>query len=413
MRIAATGFVAREAGSIASANAILLKGLLERGHQVDFFSKSSFVDPRSAVGEHAKFRFHECTNYGPDRFRRALKRVPLLGFLAGRLDSSTYNRLLIRKISQVQKSTDAKFDVVLWMGDYAHGAVPGVPSISFAQGAPGTDARSVLQHDKEIRRVAGPIRALRLKLLAKLRLSHLGLPSFAFSDHIIVGSNQSKKTLIRLYALRDEGVSTMPYPVDLDLFRPAEKSTREKDGALRVLWLGRIVPRKRLDLFLNGAAEAINKGLNIKLTVVGRVGFVPGYERLLQEFPFPDRLEYIANVPREGVPDLFARHDVLCQPSEEEDFGSSVAEAQACGLAVIVGNTNGNSDYLCARDILLSDVRVETLALALERIISQKDKSTSESALSRSHAETCFASDRVVDRFENILLAVAADHASN
>jgi len=139
---------------------------------------------------------------------------------------------------------------------------------------------------------------------------------------------------------------------------------------------------------------------------------VPGYERLLREFPFPERLEYIANVVRYGVPDLLARHDVLCQPSEEEDFGSSVAEAQACGLPVIVGNTNGNSDYLCARDVLLSDDRVETVALALERIASQKDKSTSESALSRSHAETCFASARVVDRFENILLAVASKHAS-
>jgi glycosyltransferase involved in cell wall biosynthesis len=299
------------------------------------------------------------------------------------------------------------------MGDYAHAAVPGVPTISFAQGAPGTDARSVLRRKKEVHETAGSLMAVRFGLLAMLRLSRFGLPRFAFSDHIIVGSSQSKQTLTSIYSIQAQDISTMPYPVDLDLFRPAESRTLDKGGALRVLWLGRIVPRKRLDLCLNGAAEAINRGIDVKVTVVGGVGFVPGYERLLSKFPFPDRLEYIANVPRDGVPDLFARHDVLCQPSEEENFGSSVAEAQACGLPVIVGNTNGNSDYLCSRDILLSDDRVETLALALERISSQKDKSTSESALSRSHAETCFASERVVDRFEKILLAVATKHASN
>ena len=42
---------------------------------------------------------------------------------------------------------------------------------------------------------------------------------------------------------------------------------------------------------------------------------------------------------------------MLAQPSDEENFGSSVAEAQACGLPVIVGATNGNADYLCGRDI--------------------------------------------------------------
>jgi glycosyltransferase involved in cell wall biosynthesis len=413
MRIAATGFVAREAGSIASANAILLKGLLERGHQVDFFSKSSFVDPRSAVGEFANFRFHECTNYGPDRLRRAFQSVPLLGFLAGRLDSTTYNKLLIRRISQVYESADGKFDVVLWMGDYAHAAVPGVPSVSFAQGAPGTDARSVLRHGKEIARVAGLIRAMRLKFLAKLRLSRLGLPDFACSDHIIVGSNQSKKTLMSLYAMREEDVSTMPYPVDLDLFRPAENSARAQVGALRVLWLGRIVPRKRLDLFLDGAAESIRRGADIQLTVVGGIGFVPGYERLLQEFPFPERLEYIASVPRECVPGLFAQHDVLCQPSDEEDFGSSVAEAQACGLPVIVGNTNGNGDYLCTRDVLLGDDAVETLAKALQQVASRTGENETDFDVSRAHAESTFGSERVIDHFENILLAVAANHASN
>lgn len=410
MDIAATGFVSSEAGSIASANALLLKGLLGRGHHVDFFSKPSFVDPRPVVGDRANFRFHDCTNRKADSLRRSVQQVPVLGFLAGRLDTATYNQLLLRKMAQANAARERRYDVVLWMGDYAYGSVHGVPSVSFGQGAPGTDARSVLRRKKEIRALAGRSRALRLEMLARLRLSPLGLPELRYSDHIIVGSNQSKRTLVDFYKIPDQRISTMPYPVDLELFRPPAVSACGAEQTLRVLWLGRIVPRKRLDLFLDGGAEAIKRGANLSLTVVGGVGFVPGYERLLREFPFPDRLEVLKGVSRKNVPDLMVRHDVLCQPSEEEDFGSSVAEAQACGLRVIVGRTNGNSDYLSARDWQLTDDNVEALATVLSRAASDLvNQDESARCVSREFAKTTFGCELVVRRLEGTLLAAARE----
>ena len=40
---AVTGFVSEQAGSVASANALLLRELLLRGHEVHFFSKASYA----------------------------------------------------------------------------------------------------------------------------------------------------------------------------------------------------------------------------------------------------------------------------------------------------------------------------------------------------------------------------------
>jgi len=416
MNIAATGFVSEQAGSVASANALFLRHLLARGHEIDFFSKSSFVDPRSAVGASPGFRFHDTTNGLADGVRRSVERVPLLGFAAGRWDCETYVDLLRRSMTREHRASARGYDLILWLGDYAWRRVRGVPQVSFVQGPPGTDARSVVSRFAEVRRVAGLPVALKLATMARLRLSRIGLPPFQHTDHFIVGSGQSKRTLVERYGLPETRVSTLPYPIDLHLFRrppdlPTFPPSHLPTPPLHVLWLGRIVPRKRLDLFLDGAALAIRSGIDLNLTIVGGIGLVPGYERLIAAFPFPDRLTWLPGIPRNEVPALLHRHDVLCQPSDEENFGSSVSEAQACGLPVIVGRTNGNADYLCSRDTHLADDRPETLAAVFREYAERKARggeAWGDPMESRKLAERELAVDRVTGRLEGILRSVVS-----
>lgn len=384
MKLAVTGFVSEAAGSIASANAILLRSLLDRGWEVDFFSKATFVDPRPSVGSRPNFRFVDVCNAAADSARGRLAPVPIAGFLAARADSLTYNRMLVSAIARTHR--ERNYDLCLWMGEYARGRIPSLPNCSFAQGPPGTDARSILRHYQLIRELAGPWRAARLWLLAKIRLSSAGLPPFHHSDHIIVGSTQSRSTLARLY--RVEKTSALPYPIDLDLFRPAPR--RRIGASFRCLWLGRIVPRKRLDLFLDAADRLIRSGASIDLTVVGAPALVPQLGGLLERFPHQDRLRWIRSLPRDQVPRLMAESDALIQPSEEEDFGSSVAEAQACGLPVVVGNTSGNSDYLSMRDLCLKEDSVEELALSVKSLADSNAKTGEGLTLSRRTAEKHF-----------------------
>jgi len=394
MRLAVTGFVSTDSGSVAGANALLLPGLLEAGHDVVFFSKSSFVDPRPVVDAHpalrGRFSFVEAENRWTDRLRAGGEAVPFLGRALRVLDAEAYHRVLVRRMAACH--AQRPFDAVLWLGDYARGRVGGVPSVSFAQGPPGTDARSVLRRWGEIRRFTSPWEAWGWWLLSRLRLSPLGLPPLRFSDRVIVGSRQSSATLCGLCRFPSGRIDRLPYPVDLEHFRPVEGApARAPGGPLRILWLGRIIPRKRLDVFLDGACEAVRRGLDLRLTVVGDAsGLIRGYRRMLGEFPMPGLLTHTVSVPRADVPALFAQHDVLVQPSEEENFGSSVAEAQACGLPVVVGSTNGNADYLCGRDIHLREDTPAALADALEAI-----RVPSDPQISRRHAEQTFAPEKV------------------
>jgi hypothetical protein len=100
MKLACTGFVSATTGSVTAANALLIKELLARGLEIDFFSKPTFVDPRPAVGDLAGFRFVPVINRAFDSLRQKLERIALIGAAAGVADAYSYNRLLVREIDR-------------------------------------------------------------------------------------------------------------------------------------------------------------------------------------------------------------------------------------------------------------------------------------------------------------------------
>lgn len=401
LKICATGFVGSDVGSVASANAVLLRGLVQRECVVSFFTKPSFVDPRpclDGIPESVRLSVVDCTNRWGDGFRRRM--APGGGGWWGRawgsLDSATYNRGLARAMR-----SEPAADVDLWLGDWARGRGRR-PVVSFAQGPPGTDARSVFSRRETIERLAGKPTWMKLAAASRWRLG-FGLPSFKDSDHVIVGSSWSKRLLVEDYGVDASRVHAMPYPIDLSAFTPALER-RPAAGRLRLFWLGRFVPRKRLDLFLDGLAIAIQSGCDVEAWVVGASGFVPGYERLLNEFPFQNRLTHWPQVPRPQVNAMLAEIDAMAQPSDEENFGSSVAEALACGVPSIVGATNGTADYVCANSIWLTDDRPEGFAAAvLEMAERKRSGRLQDRGISRKAAERWFHPGSVLDELESVL----------
>jgi glycosyltransferase involved in cell wall biosynthesis len=406
MRLLASGFVNSDSGSVASANAVLLFELLKNGHKVNFFSKLRFVDPRKDVQDAEAVKnltVTDCTNRFSDGLwsRFAGRGNGLRSHLLGSLNARLYNRLIVKTMER-QLNADVDF----WMGDWARGRSTR-PVVSYVQGPPATDADSIQRHKDLIITLAGKVNYLKLRAYAIWRQG-LGLPSFSYSDAVIVGSQWSKQRLIERFSVADHRIYVIPYPIELGEFQPAY-CERPRCDRLRLLWLGRFVPRKRLDLFLRGLELAIREGCDVEACVIGQSGFVPNYERLIYEFPFPDRLKHRSSIPRVEVPALFAEVDVLAQPSDSENFGSSVAEGLACGVPAIVGRTNGTGDYVCERSIRLMDERPETFANAVIEMARKKKAGELVDRLpSRRVAEHFFDPKRIGRQLESILREVAS-----
>jgi glycosyltransferase involved in cell wall biosynthesis len=396
LRIACYGFADPQAGSVSTAGNLILRELLARGHRVDFFNKTSFVRPRD-LETFQNYRYVDVPTPALDRL---MERCPRTGAAFVRhLLGQIAHHVFARRILDAMRREHSRqpYDVQLWLGDWAWGRLPGVPVVSWVQGPPETDARSIVRHKRQILNLCGWRTYLPLRLYAAYR-GWLGLPHFAYTDLFIVGSAWSRDYL-SFYGISPRAIHVLPYPVDLNQFSPSP-SDRPADESKTVLWLGRSVPRKRLDLFLDACMKLIGNGLDLEVVVVGGFGFTAGYSKLIDRFLAPGRLRYMPSLSRQEVVPLLRRASVVVQPSEEENFGSSIAEALACGTPVVLGPTNGTGDYIGSGGIRFANYSVESVAEAIRQALEN------EAALrpqARDGAEHAFDPEKIADGLISIL----------
>lgn len=124
-----------------------------------------------------------------------------------------------------------------------------------------------------------------------------------------------------------------------------EPPRSDRTGALRVLYIGRLSPRKGPDLVISAASQLAEEGLPIDVTLLGDT--FPGYEW------FGDELRTQASMAPSQMavhfagfhPDVWgyvAAADIVVVPSRiDEPFGNTAVEAVLGMRPVIVADTSG------------------------------------------------------------------------
>jgi glycosyltransferase involved in cell wall biosynthesis len=112
-----------------------------------------------------------------------------------------------------------------------------------------------------------------------------------------------------------------------------------KGSGLRLLSVGSLVPRKRLDLVLD-ALEQVADG-RVSLTVAGDPGRDPAYARAIAARVgasplLGDRVALRGVIPDESLARAMSRADALVLASSLEGYGMVVAEALHAGVPVLV-----------------------------------------------------------------------------
>jgi glycosyltransferase involved in cell wall biosynthesis len=141
----------------------------------------------------------------------------------------------------------------------------------------------------------------------------------------------------------DQGrVRVVPYPlVDANGAIPPLK--RPSGGDLVVGFLGRIHPKKNLDLLI----EAIHSlPGHIRLVVAGDGPAAHETRKLASARGIDDRVTWLGFVPPERRAEFFDGVDVVVMPSTFESFGMSAAEAMLHGVPVIVSRRTGISELI-------------------------------------------------------------------
>ncbi len=121
---------------------------------------------------------------------------------------------------------------------------------------------------------------------------------------------------------------------------------RRSEGPLRVLFVGRIIPYKGVELLIR-AIHVAARSCALQLRVVG--GGDPVYlsflQQLVQQLNISHLVEFCPAVQRFELPRMYQQADLFCLPSNET-YGIALLEAMSCGCAVAVSDCNGPGEIV-------------------------------------------------------------------
>ncbi len=140
-------------------------------------------------------------------------------------------------------------------------------------------------------------------------------------------------------------VRVLPFGVSPSVTSSSERSYRSDSAALRLLFVGRLVYYKGLDVLLHAVARSRDRS---RLTIVGEGPLRAEVEGLVNSLGLQDRVELLGAVDDAVLLDLYRSHDVFVMPSSSraETFGMAMCEAMAAGLPAVSTSVGTGTDWV-------------------------------------------------------------------
>ncbi|MEY2703630.1 MAG: hypothetical protein RLY43_2269 [Bacteroidota bacterium] len=183
---------------------------------------------------------------------------------------------------------------------------------------------------------------------SSLKLEKLG---YERADKIFVHSNWCKESLVNDYLISENKIFVVQpganiFPETYLKFQNSSKSLMDKDGPLKLIFIGKEPVRKGLDRLLLALKYAQNLGASITLRVIG----CDKSELKLSDDMLPEFVEWVGFLDKSKSFDeyfsLISECDLGCLLSKAEAGGICLREFHALGLAVMYSEVGGSPEHV-------------------------------------------------------------------
>jgi glycosyltransferase involved in cell wall biosynthesis len=197
----------------------------------------------------------------------------------------------------------------------------------------------------------------------------------------------------------------IPYGLDFPVLsksNPALHELKKKFGILDdekvILYVGRLVQMKRVELVLSTTAQLLKEGFKVKALIVG-------------DGPQRNNLEELAQSIRQNViftgflsKDLSVCYqiaDLLILPSISEGLPAVLMEAASFGVPVVATNTNGIPDIVIhgRTGFLVNKTRVEDYFYFSKLILFDKNLAKKMSENAQNHVNQFFSWQKIAEKY--------------
>ncbi|NBB79209.1 MAG: glycosyltransferase [Verrucomicrobia bacterium] len=199
--------------------------------------------------------------------------------------------------------------------------------------------------------------------------------SMALADGLIAASQYMKDQMIAQMGFTEADIRLIPLPLG-EVPQGEEKAARSKKAeAHRLIYAGRIEPRKGVDYLLRAFAKIAPRYPDLILELAGRDTQHPALGKPCSEVflkPVPKairkRIRFLGPVPREQLWRRYRKADIGVVPSLWEPFSFTCQEMMACGLPVVATVEGGMAEMIDSpqHGFLCDAHGVDALATSLE-----------------------------------------------
>lgn len=248
--------------------------------------------------------------------------------------------------------------------------------------------------------------------------------SIAGVDYLLVTNDDTRAMAEQTGFISSDKIHFVPDHAVPRQMEGMATQTERVSKKLNLLWVGRILPRKGLNLVLE-ALSRVPDSVNYHLTIVGGGPWLIMLKKWIREYHVDtSRLTITRQIPFDEVVRYYRESDVFLFCSLRDSFPMQISEALAFGLPVITLNIHGSAIALpddCGIKITPASLD-ETLTAIADAVTEmyenpQLRKTRSQNALLHSKTNTWdHRLDTVVERFyenKTVLPATEALTASD
>ncbi|HEY7282748.1 MAG TPA: glycosyltransferase, partial [Actinomycetota bacterium] len=184
---------------------------------------------------------------------------------------------------------------------------------------------------------------------------------------------------------------------------PVARRTREPS----ILFLGRLVPHKRIELVLRAAADLRDEFPGLSVHVAGQGAWDSRLAREAERLGVTDVVRFDGFVPDDVKVRLLRESWTLAIPSVKEGWGLAVVEAAAEGTPAVASRSGGLAESVVdgATGVLAADY--EGFVDGLRRVLSSPELRDRLGAAARERAAR-FRWDDTASAFESVLVEATA-----
>jgi glycogen synthase len=170
----------------------------------------------------------------------------------------------------------------------------------------------------------------------------------------------------------DKRPVVIPNPYDARVFR----NEKAEGARLReLLFVGRMVSEKGLDILLEALGRLRKRGLHPSLTIVGAGPTLELMQKLVANLDLRDQVTFAGPQSGHELAITFAAHRLLVVPSRyEEPFGVVALEGIACGCVVVGSRGGGLPEAIGRCGVTFPNADPEALAGTLEELLRRPDE---------------------------------------